>query len=138
MTGYETINYLSLITIGISGLSIIAGLYFIKTGRRESHRKAMINASVFALLFVALYLLKNALFPTSKYEGPYRSLFLFILWSHTALAILNFPLAVITLRYALKGVFDKHKRIAPITAGVWLYVAFTGWLIYFFMQWLNQ
>jgi putative membrane protein len=138
MTGYETINYLSLITIGISGLSIIAGLYFIKTGRRELHRKAMINASVFALLFVALYLLKNALFPTSKYEGPYRSLFLFILWSHTALAILNFPLAAITLRYALKGVFDKHKRIAPITAGVWLYVAFTGWLIYFFMQWLNQ
>ncbi|SNZ11658.1 DUF420 domain-containing protein [Hydrogenobacter hydrogenophilus] len=138
MTGYEAINYLSLITIGISGLSVVAGLYFIKTGRRELHKKTMINASVFALLFVGLYLLKNALFPTSKYEGPYKSLFLFILWSHTALAILNFPLAVITLRYALKGVFDKHKRIAPITAGVWLYVALTGWLIYFFMQWLNH
>lgn len=102
------------------------------------HKKAMINASVFALLFVALYLLKTALFPTSKYEGPYKSLFLFILWSHTALAILNFPLAVITLRYALKGVFDKHKKIAPIAAGVWLYVVLTGWLIYFFMQWLNH
>ncbi|MGC8853086.1 MAG: hypothetical protein ACP5P0_05730 [Hydrogenobacter sp.] len=43
------------------------------------HKKAMINASLFALIFVALYLLKNALFPTPKYEGPYRSLFLFIL-----------------------------------------------------------
>jgi len=73
------LNYLSLITVRISGLSIPAGIYFIKTGRREMHKKAMINASLFALIFVALYLLKNTLFPTPKYEGPYRSLFLFIL-----------------------------------------------------------
>ena len=90
----------------------------------------MITASLFALT--------TALFPTSKYSGPYKSLFLFILWSHTALAIVNFPLAVITLRYALKGVFEKHRKIAPITAGVWLYVVITGWLIYFFMQHLNR
>ncbi|WP_304090226.1 DUF420 domain-containing protein [Hydrogenobacter thermophilus] len=138
MSGYEILNYLSLLTIGISGLSILAGLFFIKTGRRELHKKSMINASVFALIFVALYIIKNLLFPASKYEGPHRGLFLFVLWSHTALAIINFPLAVITLRYALKGTFDRHRKIAPITAGVWLYVAFTGWLIYFFMQWLNR
>jgi len=135
---YSFINYLSLITIGISGISVLLGLFFIKTGRRELHRKAMITASLFALIFVGLYLIKTALFPTSKYSGPYKSLFLFILWSHTALAIVNFPLAVITLRYALKGVFEKHKKIAPITAGVWLYVVITGWIIYFFMQYLNR
>ncbi|MEZ0360982.1 MAG: DUF420 domain-containing protein [Hydrogenobacter sp.] len=138
MTAYSFVNYLSLLTIGVSGLSVIVGLFFIKNGRRDLHKKAMINASIFALIFVALYLLKNALFPTSKYEGPYRNVFLFVLWSHTALAIINFPLAIITLRYALKGIFEKHRKIAPITAGVWLYVAFTGWIIYFFMQWLNR
>jgi putative membrane protein len=46
----------------------------------------------------------------------------------------NFPLAVITLRYAFKNMFEKHRKIAPITAFVLLYVAITGWLIYFFMQ----
>jgi putative membrane protein len=50
----------------------------------------------------------------------------------------NFPLAVITLRYAFKNMFEKHRKIAPITAFVWLYVAITGWIIYFFMQWLNK
>ncbi len=98
----------------------------------------MINASVFALIFVFLYVIKSLLYPPQTYTGPYRELFLFILWTHTALAIVNFPLAIITIRYAFKNMFEKHRKIAPITAFVWLYVAITGWLIYFFIQWLNK
>ncbi|MCY0866999.1 MAG: DUF420 domain-containing protein [Aquificaceae bacterium] len=136
------ITILSMLTISISGLAIVLGIFLIKSGRREAHKRAMITASVFALIFVFLYVLRNflqsqGLIPMGKYEGPYRGLFLFILWSHTILAIINFPLAVITLRYAFKGTFEKHKRIATITAFVWIYVAITGWLIFYFMQFLN-
>jgi putative membrane protein len=132
-----------MLTISISGLAIVLGVFLIRAGKREAHKKAMITASVFALIFVFLYILRNVLqaqglVPVGKYEGPYRGLFLFILWSHTALAIVNFPLAVITLRYALKGLFEKHRKIAPITAFVWIYVAVTGWLIFYFMQFLNR
>jgi putative membrane protein len=116
----------------------LAGLFFIKKGKREAHKFFMINASIFALIFVLLYVLKTILYPPQPYTGPYRGLFLFILWTHTILAIVNFPLAVITIRYAFKNMFEKHRKIAPITAFVWLYVAITGWLIYFFMQWLNK
>ncbi|RMH79802.1 MAG: DUF420 domain-containing protein [Acidobacteria bacterium] len=136
------VSLLSMLTISVSGLSILVGLVFIKTGRKEAHKRAMITASVFALIFVVLYLIKNylqrsGLLPLESYLGPYRALFLFILWSHTVLAVLNFPLAVITLNYAFKNAFEKHRKIAPITAFVWIYVAVTGWLIYFFMQFLN-
>jgi len=41
---------------------------------------------------------------------------------------------VATLYLGLKGRFDRHKRIAPYTAGVWIYVALTGWAIYFFLR----
>ncbi|WP_448587955.1 DUF420 domain-containing protein [Thermocrinis sp.] len=132
------LNYLSLITIAISGLLLITGIVFIKLGKREIHKTCMIGASVFALIFVGLYLLRTALLPHTPYTGPYRPLFLAILWTHTAMAIINFPLAVMTLRYAFKGIFEKHRKIAPITAFVWLYVVITGWLIYYFMQWLNR
>ncbi len=137
------ITLLSMLTISISGIAIVLGVFLIKSGRREAHKKAMITASVFALIFVFLYILRNilqaqGLVPVGKYEGPYKGLFLFILWSHTTLAIVNFPLAVITLRYAFKGVFERHRKIAPITAFVWIYVAVTGWLIFYFMQFLNQ
>jgi len=132
-----------MLTISVSGVAIVLGIFFIKSGKREAHKKAMITASVFALIFVLLYILRNilqaqGLVPVGKYEGPYRGLFLFILWSHTALAIVNFPLAVITLRYAFKGLFERHRKIAPITAFVWIYVAVTGWLIFYFMQFLNR
>ncbi|MCS6997994.1 MAG: DUF420 domain-containing protein [Aquificaceae bacterium] len=137
------VTLLSMLTISVSGVAILLGILLIKAGKREAHKKAMITASVFALLFVLLYVLRNllqaqGLIPVGKYEGPYRGLFLFILWSHTALAIVNFPLAVITLRYAFKGLFEKHRKIAPLTAFVWVYVAVTGWLIFYFMQFLNR
>ncbi|WPM32163.1 DUF420 domain-containing protein [Hydrogenobacter sp. T-2] len=137
------ITLLSMLTISVSGVAIVLGIFLIKSGKREAHKKAMITASVFALIFVFLYILRNmlqaqGLVPIGKYEGPYKELFLFILWSHTALAIVNFPLAVITLRYAFKGLFERHKKIAPITAFVWIYVAVTGWLIFYFMQFLNR
>ena len=137
------VTVLSMIAISISGLAIVLGIFLIKSGKRDAHKKAMITASVFALIFVLLYVLRNllqaqGLIPVGKYEGPYRGLFLFILWSHTALAIVNFPLAVITIRHAFKNAFDKHRKIAPITASVWIYVAVTGWLIFYFMQFLNR
>ncbi|RMH01659.1 MAG: DUF420 domain-containing protein [Aquificota bacterium] len=143
MSMVELINFLSMLTISVSGIAIVLGIFLIKSGRREAHKKAMITASVFALIFVLLYVLRNylqskGLVPHGSYQGPYRGLFLFILWSHTFLAIINFPLAVITLRYAFKGTFDKHKKIAPITAFVWIYVAITGWAIFYFMQFLNR
>ncbi len=128
----ELLIYSSLITIAISGISIVSGIVFIILGKKEWHHRAMVNACIFAIIFVVLYLIRSATIPTEPYQGPFRGLFLFILWSHTILAIVNFPLAVMTVRYAFKNNFEKHKKIAPVTAVVWIYVAVTGWLIYAF------
>jgi protein SCO1/2/putative membrane protein len=42
-------------------------------------------------------------------------------------------LAVITLRWALKGDFKKHKAIARITFPIWLYVSVTGVVVYWIL-----
>jgi putative membrane protein len=121
-------------TIALSGLLVVSGVILIKLGRRSWHKRAMASAAVLALVFVALYLVKSALYPPEKYEGAYRGLYLFILWSHTVLSIVNMPLAVVTIYLALKERFPKHKRIAPYTAAVWIYVAASGWMIFLFHQ----
>ncbi len=128
----EFLLYTSLATIGLSGLCIITGIVLIKKGCRAYHKKAMLSASIFALIFVVLYLIRSSLFPPERYAGEYRTLFLSILWSHTFLAVVNFPMAVYTIYLGLKERFERHKRIAPYTAGVWIYVAVTGWAIYLF------
>ena len=124
--------YACLSTIGISGLLIITGIVLIRNGRRAEHKRAMLSASAFALVFVVFYLLRSSLFPPERYGGEHRTLFLFILWSHTLLAMVNFPLAAYTIFLALKERFSGHRHIAPYTAGVWIYVAITGWAIFLF------
>lgn len=124
--------YASLATIGLSGVMIVTGIFLIKSGRPTTHKKAMLTASVFALIFVVLYLLRSSLFPPERYAGEHRTLFLFILWSHTLLAMINFPMAAYTIYLGFKERFSRHKKIAPYTAGVWIYVAVTGWAIFLF------
>ncbi|MDQ7037774.1 MAG: DUF420 domain-containing protein [Aquificota bacterium] len=132
--GYEILTFISVTTIGLSGILILTGLFFIKTGRRELHKKAMISASFLALLFLIFYGIKYFLYPPKPYEGPYRELYLFTLISHSVLAAVNLPLAVVTVFLGIRGRYGKHRKIAPITALVWIYVALTGWVIFFFLN----
>ena len=40
------------------------------------------------------------------------------------------PLRLATLYFAARGTLDRHRRIARITLPIWLYVSFTGVLVY--------
>ena len=62
--------------------------------------------------------------------GPIRSVYLSILASHVLLAFTVPPLALITLYYAIRARFEKHRRIARWTWPIWMYVSVTGVLIY--------
>ncbi len=131
---YELLTGLSLITIGLSGILILSGLVLIKLGKREWHRRAMLTASILALLFLVFYGIKYFSYPPKPYEGPMKGLYLFVLISHSILAAINLPLAVVTVFFGLTGRLEKHRKVAPYTAGVWIYVAITGWLIYAFLS----
>jgi uncharacterized membrane protein YozB (DUF420 family) len=63
-------------------------------------------------------------------EGGVRVVYLTILVSHTLLAATVPPLAIITLRRALRARFDRHRMIARWALPVWLYVSVTGVVIY--------
>lgn len=119
-------------TIAASGLLIVAGVVMIILGKRELHKRMMLTACALAACFVLLYLARSSLFPPSKYMGEHRGLYLSVLWSHTVLSLVNLPLAAATVYFALKGVFKRHRRIAPFTAAVWVYVAASGWTIFLF------
>jgi uncharacterized membrane protein YozB (DUF420 family) len=40
------------------------------------------------------------------------------------------PLVLMTLTRALRGKFDRHKKIARWTFPIWLYVSITGVIVY--------
>jgi putative membrane protein len=92
----------------------------------------MLTASVFAALFLIVYVTRAALLPTRFFpgEGMIRVIYFGVLISHTVIAVLVAPLALVTLRRALSGNFLKHRQIARVTLPMWLYTAATGWLVY--------
>ncbi|MDI3269378.1 MAG: DUF420 domain-containing protein [Bacillota bacterium] len=121
--------------IVLSGLSLLVGRIFIAYKKVSWHRFFMITATVFAALFLILYLIRTALLGSTAfpYEGTIRILYLTILITHMVAATAVAPLALITLYRAHRGQFQRHKKIAHITFPTWLYTAVTGWLIYYFL-----
>jgi putative membrane protein len=116
----------------ISGLFLVAGYACIRAKRVVWHRRSMLTASVFAALFLVVYVTRWALFGSKAFEGDglSRVVYLTILISHIVIAIAVAPLAFVTLRRALGGRFAKHRQIARITLPLWVYTAITGWVVY--------
>jgi putative membrane protein len=123
---------LNTVLIVISGLFLTIGYIFIRRKQVQLHRRSMITATVFAGLFLVVYIMRYLLFDTKIFagEGVVRIVYLVILISHTILAIAVGPLVLVTLRRALRGDFSRHRVLARITAPVWAYVVVTGWVIY--------
>ena len=92
----------------------------------------MLGALAAGLLFLVSYLLQVALRGHGRFPGHdwVRGIFLVVLASHTLLAALVVPLALWTVALAARSRFAAHRRLAPVTFWIWLYVSLTGVLIY--------
>jgi putative membrane protein len=115
-----------------SGVLLVAGFLFIKRKNVPAHKACMITAFVVSLLFLVSYVTYHSQAGSTKFggQGIVRPFYFGMLISHIFLAAAVLPLAIVTLRRALGGRFEDHKRIARKTFPVWLYVSVTGVLIY--------
>jgi putative membrane protein len=126
--------------IVISGLFLTIGYVFIRHKQVQLHRRSMIIATVFAGLFLVVYVTRYLLFDTRIFagDGAVRIVYLIILISHTILAVAVGPLVLVTLRRALRGDYVRHRTLARITAPIWAYVVVTGWVIYMMLYSLEM
>ena len=119
---------------GSSAVLIGTGYYFIKSGRREAHKRMMIAAFVTSILFLISYLYYHLVLRAGvthfQGQGIWRPVYFSILISHTFLAVVVVPFILITLYRALKGKFARHRAIARYTFPIWMYVSVTGVVIF--------
>jgi len=116
----------------ISFVLLMIGYRMIKQRRIAAHKACMMTAFGVSILFLASYLTYR-FFGSEKHfggQGLIRPVYFFILITHIILAVTVPFLASTTLYYALKGRFDKHRRIARITFPIWVYVSVTGVIVY--------
>lgn len=115
-----------------SGALLIVGYAFIRRGRTRAHLTTMGLALAASALFLVSYLYYHAHAGSVRFtgQGPVRTLYFAILISHTVLAAVVPPLAIVVVWRAARGRYDRHRRIARWALPVWLYVSLTGVLIY--------
>jgi uncharacterized membrane protein YozB (DUF420 family) len=119
----------------LSALLLLLGFALVRAGRREAHRNVMLLALATSALFLASYLVYHLEVGSVRFArtGPIRAVYLAILASHTVLAAAIVPLVLVTLRRALAGRFEEHRRLARLTLPLWAYVSVTGVVIYWML-----
>lgn len=122
----------------LSAVFLFAGYRFIRLKNRQAHRRCMLAAFSCSILFLISYLTYHFQVGSVPFKGQggVRVVYFAILLTHTILAAVIVPLALITLVRALQERFDAHRRIARWTFPIWLYVSITGVIVYWMLYWL--
>ena len=133
----QSLTVISTLCIVLSGASLLLGWYFIR-GRRNviAHRNTMLTAASLAALFLVFYITRWSLYGTKLFTGTggWRLLYFSTLIPHIVLAVALGPLALRLIYLALgRRDFVAHRRLARVTLPVWLYVAASGWMIYYLL-----
>src|SRR5579872_186381 len=95
----------------------------------------MVIAFCCSVIFLASYVIYHLRAGVIHFggQGWIRPVYFTLLGTHTVLAVVIVPLALITLSRALSRKFDRHRRIARWTLPIWLYVSVTGVIVYFLL-----
>ncbi|MGI8642331.1 MAG: DUF420 domain-containing protein [Pyrinomonadaceae bacterium] len=116
----------------LTTIVLLFGLFFIKQSKVHLHRIAMTIAFVLGGLFLICYITYHISNPANKFygEGFVRYIYFFILISHVGLSLIVLPLVLRAMFFAITGQFARHKQTVRYAYPIWLYVSFTGVIVY--------
>ena len=129
--------FLPPIYAGINALTaivLILAVYQIKQGNGQNHERLIKFAILLSLLFLVMYVLYHMTSDSTSYQGDFRGIYLFILFSHILLSIVVIPFVLVTYVRGITNDLARHRKIAKITFPLWLYVAVTGVIVYFMIS----
>ena len=117
----------------LSAAFLVAGFICIKKGKRDAHRFCMAGAFLISVVFLGCYLYYHfTVAGVTRFLEPawFKPIYLTLLVTHVILAMVIVPLIIMTFSRAIKGDFERHKKIARWTWPLWMYVSVTGVLVY--------
>lgn len=130
-----SVNDLSHVNAALNALAtvlLVTGYGMIRRKRVPAHKACMLSATVVSAAFLTCYVIYHYSAGHVKFTegGIVRSIYLFVLTSHIALAAVTPILVILTLYRALRNQIERHRRIARWTFPIWLYVSVTGVVVY--------
>lgn len=125
-----------------SGILVVLGYIAIKRKAIALHKVCMLTALAVSAVFLGSYLYYHFVVKDGKPTpftgaGPVRVLYFGILITHTILAIVVAPLALITAYLGIRDRLARHVRLARWALPIWLYVSITGVVVYWMLYRLH-
>jgi protein SCO1/2 len=119
---------------GLCATLLVVGYLAIRRRQETFHKICMLSALAVSILFLASYLYYHFVILDGKVtrfpDSWLRPYYLGVLLSHTVLAALVAPMALITVYLGLRDRRAAHRRLARWTFPIWLYVSITGVVVY--------
>jgi len=135
-----TSEALAAVNAGINATTLVLLLFAwraIKSGRRVARHRALVLTSVgLGALFLVSYFTRIALFGDTHFRGAgvLRPLYFGLLISHVGVAVLDLPVILTALYFALRGRFDRHRAVARWAMPLWVFVSATGPLVFLALE----
>ncbi|MDP6039875.1 MAG: DUF420 domain-containing protein, partial [Candidatus Latescibacteria bacterium] len=123
---------------GFCTLFLLLGFIQIKRGKINTHRLCMITALSASILFLISYLIYHAQVGSVPYlhHDWTRPIYFAILIPHIILAAVNVPFIILLVWCAIQGEFNRHRHLARWVWPSWIFVSFTGVVIYLMLYYL--
>lgn len=123
---------ISTLFIVLSAITVAIGWGQIVKRKIEAHKKSMILAAIFAVIFFLIYASRTIFIGNTSFGGPddikiYYTIFLIF---HIMLATIGAFMGIITLISGFKNQLFKHRKLGPITSIIWFFTAITGVTVY--------
>jgi len=125
---------------------LVFSLLAIKKKNIALHRKLNLTAFLVSSLFLISYVTSHYFIPDTRYGdvdhnglldaaesaavSGIKPFYLAILLSHILLAVLVFPMVLLSFYYGLTDQREKHKKLTRFSYPIWLYVTITGVVVY--------
>lgn len=135
---------------GLTAVTLLVSLYYIRNGRPVAHRNANYTALGLSVLFLLTYVAYHFTTPEVIYGdvsgdgildeteraavGGMRTVYLIILLSHIFLAGILLPFILFTFIRAYTGKYELHRKMARYVWPLWFYVAVTGPVVYLMLR----
>lgn len=126
-----------------AGVLVLLGYAAVRRRLLRLHASLMLSALAVSAVFLASYLYYHLVvmharptrFAEQWPDAPawVGYVYLAVLGSHTLLAVVTAPLALVTAYLGLRGRLLRHMAVARWTLPIWLYVSITGVVVYWML-----
>lgn len=113
-------------------LILLPALWAAKTGKIEFHKKLIGLALLVSTILLGCWFYEKYLNGSTVYKSLSDSTGAKVfLASHILSSIIELPFIAVAVYLGIKDRIAKHRKVAKLTAMIWLYTSVTGIILYF-------